>query len=136
MAAIDTHKVAKKDRPSVQNGAATPFRKRFSLAAGNQNDTVSIVDIPHFAVVRDLVVTVGGTLGSSCTILGARGATALTGATTAAGADREVQTVTDVPSTSGTEDVLNVTIGGANVAATAVVTVDCNFVMLPASGSY
>lgn len=136
MAAIDTHKVAKKDRPTLQNGAPWSFRKKFSLAAGNSGDTVSIVDIPQYHAVKNLVVTVGGTLGSSCTILGARGATALTGATTAAGADREVQTVTDTPNTSATEDVLNVTIGGAAVSATAVVTVECEFVPLPASGSY
>ena len=132
MAAIDTHKVAKKDRPLAFNGSPTFFRKRFSLSAGNQNDTVSIVDIPHFYVVRNLVLTVSGTLGASCTILGARGSTALTAATAATTADREVQSVTDVASTSGTEDVLNVTIGGANVGTAATVTVECDLAPVPA----
>lgn len=132
MAEITTHKVAKKDRPLAFSGSPTFFRKRFSLAAGNSGDTVSIVDIPHNYSVRNLVVTVAGTLGASCTILGARGATALTAATTAGGADREVQSVTDTPSTSGTEDILNVTIGGAAVSATAVVTVECDLSPVPA----
>lgn len=132
MAAIDTHKVAKKDRPLAFNGSPTFFRKRFSLAAGNQNDTVSIIDIPHNYSVRNAVLTVSGTLGASCTILLARGSTALTAATAATTADREVQSVTDVPSTSGTEDVLNVTIGGANVGTAATVTVECDLAPVPA----
>lgn len=132
MAAIDTHKVAKKDRPLNFNGSPTYFRKRFTLSAGNQDDTVSIIDIPHNHTVRNAVLTVSGTLGAGCTILLARGATALTGATAATTADREAQSVTDTPTTSGTEGILNVTIGGAAVGTAATVTVECDFAPVPA----
>lgn len=132
MAAIDTHKVAKKDRPLAFSGSPTFFRKRFTLSAGNQDDTVSIIDIPHNFAVRNAVLTVSGTLGASCTILLARGATALTAATSATNADREVQSVTDTPTTSGTEGILNVTIGGAAVGTAATVTVECDLAPVPA----
>lgn len=136
MAEITTYKVAKKNRPLAQNGSPTYFRKQFSLAAGNQNDTVTVVDIPQYYVVRNGVVNVSATLGTGCTLTLARGATALSSATTAAQASRVAQNVTDTPSTSSTEDVLNVTIGGAAVGATAVVTVECDLAPLPYAGSF
>lgn len=127
MANIDTWLTQDHVRPSISGGPATPLRWSFSLAAGNQNDVIRLMNIPRGKIVRNAHQVVSATLGSSCTIQLRRGTTALVAASTAAGADEDKQNAADVPNTSS-EDSLNVLIAGANVGATATVTITCDLV--------
>jgi hypothetical protein len=136
MADITTYRTALKDRPFVHDGSSWTYYKKFTLAAGNQNDTINLVDIPRNHIVRNATLNVSATLGTSVTLTLRRDTTALTGATTAASASRVAQSVTDAPSTSSTEGVLSLLIGGAAVGASAVVTVEADFAPVPTSGSF
>lgn len=136
MADITTYRTALKDRPFVHDGSSWTIYKKFTLGAGSQNDTVNLVDIPRNHVVRNATLNVSGTLGASCTLTLRRDTTSLTGATTAGSASRVAQSVTDTPSTSSTEGVLSLLIGGANVGTAATVTVEADFAPVPTSGSF
>jgi hypothetical protein len=107
-----------------RHAAPTFIRKRFALAAGNSTDVIQLGNIPAGAVVVGLAMDVSGTLGAGCVLTPRRGTTALAAASTAAAASRVSQSVTDV---STTDEMLNILIGAANVAATATVTVDVLF---------
>jgi hypothetical protein len=125
MANIDTWRRTEKNRPQISGGGATPFNFGFSLAAGTSADVIRLMPIPRNTYVVDLVLAISGTLGAGCTLQVRRATTALTAASTAAAANYVGQTLIghlDVPSSTAEEE-LNLVIAGANVAATATVTV-------------
>jgi hypothetical protein len=120
MAEITTYVLSDVLVPQLEEGKITFIEKEFSLAAGNNGDTITIVDDGVSRRVVDCWLSVSGTLGASCTLTARQNGTAVTGATTAAAASTVRQTV--YPQAANTGD-LDILIGGANVAATATVKV-------------
>jgi hypothetical protein len=99
-----------------------------------QNDDLTIVAIPIGYTVSDAWMSVSGTFGTSVTAQLRIGTTAITAATTAGGADTELQTTRPAPATAATT--LNILFAGAapDTAATVIVTGTlwrCSSVTLP-----
>jgi hypothetical protein len=120
MAEITTYELEATAVPQLEEGKITFIEKQFSLAAGSQNDTITIVGDGVSRRVVDCWLSVSGTLGASCVLTARQNGTAVTGATTAAAASTVRQTVYPQDANTGDLDIL---IGGAAVAATATVKV-------------
>jgi hypothetical protein len=99
-----------------------------SSTLADNADSIKVLDIPPGNVVTDAWFSTSATLGVSCTVQLRVGTTAISAATTAGGADSELQTTRVAPSTS--EQALNFLVGGADVSAGA--TIKLGFQMLPA----
>jgi hypothetical protein len=91
-------------------------------------DNIVLMTIPANYVVVHYMQALSGTIGASATLTAKVGSTSIAAATTAGGADTKVQSLMDVPSASARN--LQLTVGGANVAASATVTVQ--FLLVPA----
>jgi hypothetical protein len=122
MAEITTQKIANAVRAQREEGRVVLVEKSFSLAAGNNGDTITIAELGDKERVVGAFLDVSGTLGASCTLTARVGGTAVTGATTAAAASTVVMSKFP-PAASAAGDKLDILIGGANVAATATVKV-------------
>jgi ethanolamine utilization microcompartment shell protein EutL len=121
MAEITTYALSDVLVPQLEEGKITFIEKEFSLAAGNNGDTITIVDDGVSRRVVDCYLSVSGTLGAACTLAARHNSTAVTGTTTAAAASVVRQSSNYPPAASTGK--LDLVIGGANVAATATVKV-------------
>jgi hypothetical protein len=122
MAEITTFKIANAVRAMREEGKVVLVEKSFSLAAGNNADTITIAELAAGERVVGAFLDVSGTLGASCTLQARASGTAITSATTAGGAS-VVHMDKYPPAAAAAGDKLDILIGGANVAATATVKV-------------
>lgn len=122
MAEITTFKIANAVRPAREEGKVVLVEKSFSLAAGNNADTITIAELAAGERVIDFHLDVSATLGASCTLRGRVGGTAVTAATTAGAASYVSQNVYPLAAAAA-GDKIDLLIGGANVSATATVKV-------------
>jgi hypothetical protein len=122
MAEITTFKIANAVRAMREEGKVVLVEKSFSLAAGNNADTITIAELAAGERVVGAFLDVSGTLGASCTLQARASGTAITSATTAAAAS-VVHMDKYPPAAAAAGDKLDILIGGANVAATATVKV-------------
>jgi len=124
MTTVTKHKLDDRHRPS-QSGYVNliPLVWQRTIASGDaaSSDDITCFDLPAYYQVVAGSMHVSATLGSSCTIQLRVGATAITAATSAGGADTEL--LSALPAISASEQAINVLIGGANVTAAAVITV-------------
>lgn len=113
----DHLRVYSADRPQA-------FRYSFAIASdlADNTDTIDLFDIPPGFALFGVSMDVAGTLGASCTVQLRANAIAITGATTAGGADIEMQNNEDIPSATAVRTV-DLLVGGADISAgtTAVV---------------
>jgi hypothetical protein len=122
MAEITTFKIANAVRAMREEGKVVLVEKSFSLAAGNNADTITIAELAAGERVIDFHLDVSGTLGASCTLRGRVGGTNVTAATTAGAASYVAMNVYPVAAAAA-GDKIDLLIGGANVGATATVKV-------------
>ncbi|KAA5605431.1 hypothetical protein F1188_11050 [Roseospira marina] len=129
MAAVTTYREYKTDLPHVVGGVSTVFWEKLLAAnAADSGDTIECFDLPGGARITDCSMSVGGTLGAGCTAALKVGATALTSATTAGGADTERMSV-HPPAASTSSQTVQIAIGGADIAASAAAKVMVQYVM-------
>lgn len=123
MATVSTIKLQDHLR-NYANDRPEAFRYSFAIASdlADNGDDISLFDIPPGLALFGAAMDVDGTLGASCTIQLRAAAVALTAATTAGGADVEMQNNEDVPSASAARTV-NLLVGGADIATAATVVV-------------
>jgi hypothetical protein len=105
------------DRPQA-------FRYSFAISStlADNGDDVELFDIPAGFALYGATMDVSATLGASCTVQLRADTVALTAATTAGGADVEMQNNEDIPSASAARTV-NLLVAGADISAGATVVV-------------
>lgn len=122
MAEVTKFKIPDRARPK-HTSTATAFSVPITVASGDANsaDFISLFVPEAGSKIVGAQMIVSATLGVSATAQLRLGTTAITGATTAGGADNELQTV--APAAANGTDSLNILIGGANITAGATITV-------------
>jgi len=129
MAAVESYKSKSEHLPRIVPGV-TPVLWFATLAAdaADSGDTIDCFDLPAGARILDCALSVGATLGASCTATLMLGETALTGATSAGGA--HVERMTAFPPPRGDDpQTVRIAIGGADIAASAAVEVMVTYCM-------
>ena len=112
----DHLRVISSDRPQA-------FRYSFAISStlADNADDISLFDIPAGFALFALTMDVSATLGADATVQLRAGTLALTPASTAAGADVDVQNNEDIPTTA--TRTANLLVGGADITAAATVVV-------------
>ncbi|MBB4266304.1 hypothetical protein [Roseospira visakhapatnamensis] len=131
MAVVTTYRAYETTLPLVVGGVSTVFWDQSlpaDTAAGG--DSIACFDLPAGARVTAGSLCVEGTLGPSCTATLMLGDTALTGATTAGGADTARMTA-HPPAAASAARTVRIAIGGADMATPADVRVMIQYVMSP-----
>lgn len=129
MPTISTLALASNQSPMVEGGAETTVFRSLSLTSGiaNNADDITVMTIPAGCRLTHIEINVSATLGTSCTLQGRLGSTALTPATTAGGASF-VQRNAFPPATLTSATAINLLVGGANITAAATVQVLVKYV--------
>lgn len=96
--------------------------------AADTTESIELMDVPPGWTVTGLIWNISATLGASCAIQARVGTTAISAASTAGGADTEVQTAYAAPSTSA--QALNWLVSGGDTSASATLT--AGFFLTPA----
>ena len=118
-------------RPQV-SGAVSHLQKVISVANGDASngDNIEVLTFQNLGVVHRVSVRTSASLGASATVAaqhfdGNSTHTALTGATTAGAASKvDSDSNANVPINVKAGDKLELNVGGANITATATITVD------------
>lgn len=116
MAEVTTIQVADRHVPQKDSGEVFCISMDFTLAAdlANNADTVTLFEFQRAGTVVGGYFSVAGTLGAGATVQLRAGGTAITGATTAGGADAELVTAMKRVAIGDKIDLL---VGGADFSA-------------------
>jgi hypothetical protein len=128
MADIATNKINALHTKSVEGGGLFSINTSFSITTGggDSGDVLEILDMPMDCRIVDAIQSVSATLGASCTVRlrhdDGSTQTNICPASTAGGADVDRMSIAGLNVSKGDE--IDLVIGGANIGATATISVD------------
>jgi hypothetical protein len=129
MAEVTSLAIPAAETPRYADDRLTPVLWSQALTSGMaaSADTVTVATLPANARVVFATLRVDGSLGTGATIQLRQNASALTGATTAGGADQEILASVVGPATSATK--IDLLVGTSAVTASANVQVTLGYVI-------